>query len=603
MKIEVLSVMPSVYETQILHIINVPFSFPVSIFFWLLFMSFHEPNNQSAYTKVVVICCLVFGALMLLVFYLDVTQRCMGPRNLVHSMLVTMPTSSIIVHQAKVVSMNKFVRPFSFPSASVSAVKQEKVNPNMPMEGSVLDHDTRHAVATEVSHSLVWALVFMATLGVLCSAFHIWGQQGRWPRVDVRASDDWMRLVQHPTGQYRTFPVGLAVRNTTAGSRHLRCAVFIVNRVQKVKKNRTQLGCKSEQLPDFHIRNMKLQDTGPVFYLGDETFVTGNLYRTWDEWEPVALLSSCPEYCFVAEAADGEIVGFVLGSVFHKKTISIGYVDWVVVAEGWQRMGIGTKLVDKVATSMQVEEGVDLLMADTPAENSAAISFFCNHLAYTEKIPHVYLMRFGHKNGQHSNEELIAGPRVPPTNDVNIRPAMVDDLINIYRLGERCFRPHTNLSRTWDENEVMDMFSQNSDLCLVATVKKEMAGFCMGSTVEKRKSKKPYGYLMWLAVDPSFGRRGIGAKLLQAFDEITAERGCYLTLVDTQADNEAALQFFERNGFGDRKMHFYMAKPCKRLPQDAGKSQEALENVEEGWLEEEGEEHSCKGQQSGRSSV
>ena len=61
------------------------------------------------------------------------------------------------------------------------------------------------------------------------------------------------------------------------------------------------------------------------------------------------------------------------------------------------------------------------------------------------------------------------------------------------------------------------------------------------------------------------------------------------------------LQFFERNGFGNRKMHFYMAKPRKRLPQDAGKTQEAVENAEEGWLEEEGEELSPKLQQSGRS--
>lgn len=65
---------------------------------------------------------------------------------------------------------------------------------------------------------------------------------------------------------------------------------------------------------------------------------------------------------------------------------------------------------------------------------------------------------------------------------------------------------------------------------------------------------------MWLAVDTKYGRRGIGSLLMRAFDGLMAAHGCNLTLVDTQADNEAALKFFEAQGFGDKKMHVYMSR-------------------------------------------
>lgn len=43
---------------------------------------------------------------------------------------------------------------------------------------------------------------------------------------------------------------------------------------------------------------------------------------------------------------------------------------------------------------MRGRENINLLMADTPAENVAAVDFFMKHLRFTESVPHVYLTRF-----------------------------------------------------------------------------------------------------------------------------------------------------------------------------------------------------------------
>lgn len=340
---------------------------------------------------------------------------------------------------------------------------------------------------------------------------------------------------------------------------NLQFAVFAVQKPQRRRAQRANGGSSQVEALDIKIRPMELRDTGPCFYLGEKLFKAGNLYRTWDEWEPVTSLSSSPEYCFVAEVGNGRVVGFVLGSVVHKKSVSIGYIDWIIVDRAFQRLGIGTKLVTKALNVMREEEGITTIMADTPAENNAAVDFFMKHLSFTERIPHVYLARAEARRAPVSNTHVDG-------EQVVVRRLIVDDLFKIHQLGEKVFNSHANLFRMWDENEVMDMFSQNSDHCLVATIRGAVAGFCLGTTVDKRRNKEPYGYLIWLGVDGAFGRRGIGTSLIRAFEELMANQGVTQIFVDTQADNDAAIKFFEAQGFGDTRMHVYMAKSLEADP-------------------------------------
>lgn len=143
---------------------------------------------------------------------------------------------------------------------------------------------------------------------------------------------------------------------------------------------------------------------------------------------------------------------------------------------------------------------------------------------------------------------------------IEIRTASIDDLAEIFHLGERVFtsQDFSNLYRTWDEYEVTLLFNSEPDHLLVAVSGETTVGFAMGTVIEKSRSAWSYGHLLWLGVDPDFAGRGIGSMLFDRFREIMESQGVRMLMVDTQADNEAALGFFYAKGFQNPTDHVYM---------------------------------------------
>ena len=69
------------------------------------------------------------------------------------------------------------------------------------------------------------------------------------------------------------------------------------------------------------IRQMDMDDIGPVYHLGEELFTSEEfpiLYRTWDAYEVTDHFTSDPDYCLVAEMK-GRVVGFVLATTIEKE--------------------------------------------------------------------------------------------------------------------------------------------------------------------------------------------------------------------------------------------------------------------------------------------
>jgi ribosomal protein S18 acetylase RimI-like enzyme len=116
-----------------------------------------------------------------------------------------------------------------------------------------------------------------------------------------------------------------------------------------------------------------------------------------------------------------------------------------------------------------------------------------------------------------------------------------------------------NLYRTWDEYEVTGCFLSEPDNCFVAECEGRVVGFALGSTVEKRRSAWKYGHLYWLGVDEEFQGYGIAGRLFKTFRERMEELGVRILLVDTSANNTAAIEFFRKKGFGDPEDHVYMS--------------------------------------------
>jgi len=144
--------------------------------------------------------------------------------------------------------------------------------------------------------------------------------------------------------------------------------------------------------------------------------------------------------------------------------------------------------------------------------------------------------------------------------NVLIRAAGIDDLASMFHLGEKVFTSQevSNLYRTWDEYEVVGLFNSEPEHMLVAEIDGRMAGFAMGTTINKARTAWRYGHLVWLAVEPEFSRQGIGDLLFEEFREIMQRQGVRLLMVDTQADNVAAIEFFQKKGFENPTDHLYM---------------------------------------------
>lgn len=146
---------------------------------------------------------------------------------------------------------------------------------------------------------------------------------------------------------------------------------------------------------------------------------------------------------------------------------------------------------------------------------------------------------------------------------IEIREMEIDDLAAVFHLGEELFtaREVPNLYRTWDDYEVVGSFQSDPELCLVAEDDEtgDIVGFALGTTIEKTKSAWKYGHLVWLGVHPDYQRFGVGYRLVNQLKSRMTERGVRIILVDTEADNLAALRFFRNLGFGSPQEHIYLS--------------------------------------------
>ena len=156
----------------------------------------------------------------------------------------------------------------------------------------------------------------------------------------------------------------------------------------------------------------------------------------------------------------------------------------------------------------------------------------------------------------------------PSSGSVTIREMSLTDLPVVYALGERLFPADKwpALYRTWDEYELAVHFASDSETCLVAELDDQVVGFALGTILEKRGSAWTYGYLLWLGVDPGVARRGVAGRLTERITELFIKLGARMVMVDTDADNEAALAFFRAQGFGQETPHVFLSRNLSHDP-------------------------------------
>ena len=156
---------------------------------------------------------------------------------------------------------------------------------------------------------------------------------------------------------------------------------------------------------------------------------------------------------------------------------------------------------------------------------------------------------------------------------VEVRQMELVDVAPTFQLGQQIFTADRwpTLYRTWDEYEVVSLYANERNHCLVADFEGKIVGFALGSVLEKRGEPWTYGYLLWLGVDPAMKRRGLGRRLIEALTLRFIDAGVRMMLADTEDDNRAALALFRSVGFGNERPHVYVSRNLTQHPEYASR--------------------------------
>jgi ribosomal protein S18 acetylase RimI-like enzyme len=171
------------------------------------------------------------------------------------------------------------------------------------------------------------------------------------------------------------------------------------------------------------------------------------------------------------------------------------------------------------------------------------------------------------------NDDTLITEAEPEEDPVRIREMTIDDFPEVFHIGEQIFTADfsQSLYRTWDEYEITTLYNSDTELCLVAEAGDEILGFALGTTVCKHNSPWKYGYLVWLGVRGDTQHGGVGTLLFKEIRRRMKEQGVRIMMIDTAADNAAAIRFFQKQGFGDVQEHVYMTLNLTRKKKKAKK--------------------------------
>jgi ribosomal protein S18 acetylase RimI-like enzyme len=208
------------------------------------------------------------------------------------------------------------------------------------------------------------------------------------------------------------------------------------------------------------------------------------------------------------------------------------------------------------------------LLADTPADNLPAIQMF-QKAGLCSQTDHVYLTRQIPKETKltHVSEDgTFNYCYTAKKQRITIRNMEIDDLYPIYLIGNDIFTTKSsNLYNFWDEHLVLQSFLSDPDYCAVATIKEPgqdketVVGFSFGTTIEKPRSSWKYAYLVWLGCSSAYQGLGLASQLYNVMLELFWIEKCRILMIDTQQNNEGALKFFRKLGFGHDEEHVYLS--------------------------------------------
>jgi ribosomal-protein-alanine N-acetyltransferase len=122
---------------------------------------------------------------------------------------------------------------------------------------------------------------------------------------------------------------------------------------------------------------------------------------------------------------------------------------------------------------------------------------------------------------------------------VNFRRAKLEDLDEIMRIEELCFRPSERFSR----ETYRSLLLRRDIAFVVAEIDDRIVGFV---AAEARGLK---GYVYTINVHPEHQGKGIGKALMKEIETIMRNAGAKIMELEVRADNKRAIKMYESLGY------------------------------------------------------
>ena len=115
-----------------------------------------------------------------------------------------------------------------------------------------------------------------------------------------------------------------------------------------------------------------------------------------------------------------------------------------------------------------------------------------------------------------------------------------DDKKELISLWRKC-----GLVKSWNDpsKDIERKLMVNPELFLIGAIDNKIVATAMGGYEGHR------GWVNYLAVDPAFQRRGLGAEIMRVIEEMLLERGCPKINLQIRTSNLQAIRFYQSIGY------------------------------------------------------
>jgi aminoglycoside 3-N-acetyltransferase I len=128
--------------------------------------------------------------------------------------------------------------------------------------------------------------------------------------------------------------------------------------------------------------------------------------------------------------------------------------------------------------------------------------------------------------------------------------------------GEAFEDPASYLEQQPSDEYLANLLSSDTFVAAVATDELSVVGGLAGYVLPKFEQARSEFYIYDLAVAAQYRRKGVATALIEQVGSVVAKRGVYVTFVQADYGDEAAIALYTKLGSREDVMHFDIAPPA-----------------------------------------